>query len=358
MTRTAITMLLILVTNCAGTATTRSTELGPDVVVLKELVALYEPVPFDHRAHAGMSQMWNGCTTCHHRSPQPTTQSTTKPLDVRDQNASETVPACRSCHEVGDDRADVRMPSLKGAYHRQCLNCHKEWTHENACVMCHKPLNGRDAGQEIEPTPDDIVGRMHPPIVPPKENVYAMRFTPAAGGRVTFRHDEHVGAFGLRCVNCHHENRCSNCHDSNAGTTTGRLLRPGRTWRDSHGPCVSCHQQDHCDHCHYPEDQRAPPAFEHQFTGQVLDKDHAQLACAKCHAQLKLTEPPTCGGARCHKSRPAIALPTDRPGPLVATTRPAAGVRAAMLEKEITLHDEPPTTRPATTRPSLIRIRR
>jgi len=37
----------------------------PETVMLDELVAQYEPVPFDHKAHASMAQMWDGCTTCH-----------------------------------------------------------------------------------------------------------------------------------------------------------------------------------------------------------------------------------------------------------------------------------------------------
>jgi hypothetical protein len=374
----ALIITLICVTTCgaaaakrhrmapatAPTTTTRAAEeLGPDVVILKELVALYEPVPFDHRSHAAMSQMWDGCTTCHHRPPQsPATRAAaaSRPVDTHDQQSSERIPACKSCHELGDDRAaaDVRMPSLKGAYHRQCLNCHKEWTHENACVKCHQPLNKRDPKREIGPTADDIVGRMHPPIPPPADKVYTARFTPAAGNRVLFRHKEHVEGFGLKCVSCHHQDRCANCHDP-GGVRTSHPLTPGRTWKDSHGPCAACHQQDRCDHCHHPEGQPDPPPFEHRLTGQILDKDHATLACADCHAQLKLKQTPTCGGATCHKSRPTIALPNDRPGSMAPTaTQPAPGVSAAAAEQEITIHDDAnPTTRP-TTRPRIVRIRK
>ena len=38
-----------------------------------------------------------------------------------------------SVYDIGVENADLRMPNLKGAYHRQCLNCHRDWAHENEC---------------------------------------------------------------------------------------------------------------------------------------------------------------------------------------------------------------------------------
>ena len=98
---------------------TQPAEKPPDVVVLKELEALYQPVPFDHRSHAKMAEMWGGCTTCHHRQP----DAATRPLLTQ---------ACRTCHSREEKTAEMKMPSLKAAYHRQCLNCHREWMHDNA----------------------------------------------------------------------------------------------------------------------------------------------------------------------------------------------------------------------------------
>jgi hypothetical protein len=84
------------------------------------------------------------------------------------QELSDVIPACKSCHPVASANATVSQPNLKAAYHRQCLNCHSEWMHGNACAICHKPRAGTDPLVQAMPTPDDIVGRMHPPIPEPQ----------------------------------------------------------------------------------------------------------------------------------------------------------------------------------------------
>ncbi len=304
-------------TELPTTAPAEKVNLGPDTVVLRELSDRYEAVPFDHRSHAKMSQMWYGCVTCHHRTP----DATTRPAGIappHQQEASAAVPACKSCHaaKAADADADLRMPSLKGAYHRQCLNCHKEWMHGNACVVCHKPRSKGNGGPP--PTRDDVVGRMHPPIPEPETKLYKARFTPADGANVLFRHKEHTNDFGLRCVACHHRDNCSHCHDPSGDKSAQKPVRPGMTWAESHGPCMGCHQQDRCQHCHYKDEEQAPVAFAHAMTGQDLDKDHLKLSCLQCHARLQLKATPTCGDSACHKD-PSVLYPVKRPGP---TTRP------------------------------------
>jgi hypothetical protein len=242
---------------CLGAApATQEANLGPDVVVLRELVNLYQPVPFDHKTHAQMAEMWDGCTTCHHRPP------TVQPVDPaaadhHDQNDADKIPACKSCHAIEPANADIHMPSLKGAYHRQCLNCHREWANENSCTVCHEPIEGV-AGQVLAPTPDDIAGRMHPPIAAPTVLAYKARFTPADGANVTFRHDEHVKTHNLKCASCHRHDNCSSCHNGTTRATGPKLLVPGRTWRQSHETCVRCHEQDRCQSCHYQDDEEPP----------------------------------------------------------------------------------------------------
>ena len=321
-------------TRPAMLATTRpSTQplsYGPDTVMLKELASLYEPVPFDHKNHAKMAQMWDGCVTCHHRTPQaatrPATQPATMPTSATaimahpDQANTASVPSCKSCHAVTANEADIRMPSLKAAYHRQCLNCHKEWMHDNACVVCHK-AKGTVATTRGTPTRDDILGRMHPPIPEPSTHLYRTRYTPADGPNVLFRHKEHTQTFGLRCTDCHRKDNCSHCHDPSGDKTAQKPVHPGMTWAESHGPCMSCHQQDRCQYCHYKDGQPAPVAFVHAAkTGQEFDKDHDKLRCTQCHSQLKANALPTCDTAGCHKEA-TIGFPAKRPGPF-ATTRP------------------------------------
>ncbi len=309
----------------AARAEDQPVDTGPNVVMLRELENTYEAVPFDHRSHAKMAEMWNGCVTCHHRSPQPEADTAPPAPGRATQEASAQVPACKSCHSVTTANAGVHMPSLKGAYHRQCLNCHQEWMHENACVICHKPKQDLPVGK-APPAPDDIVGRMHPPIPEPQDKIYKTRFTPADGGNVMFRHKEHTATFGIKCVNCHHRDNCAHCHGPTGDTTPQKPLRPGLTWNESHGPCMGCHQENRCRHCHYRDNQPPPKPFDHWATRQGLNEDHAKLACGQCHPNLRLTSEPACGDAACHKDK-KIDYPTQRPGPIV-TMRPSAPVWA------------------------------
>lgn len=286
--------------------------LGPDVVILSELENEYLPVPFNHAAHAQMAEMWQGCVTCHHRSPEPDAAAAPFNLGHSQEEASH-IPACKSCHPIQAEDISIQMPNLKGAYHRQCLNCHKDWSGENQCGMCHEPKNG-DTSLTV-PTPGDIVGRMHPPIEPPSVKVYQARYKPAAGVNITFRHDEHVQRYGLQCVNCHYRDTCGDCHSQGAAPRH-KPVEPAISWQQSHTPCMVCHQNQSCTHCHHHEDAEPPPVFNHEWTGQLLDEDHAGLTCGQCHRGLDFTAEPSCGDSKCH-GETIVAFPQDRPGEFI-----------------------------------------
>ncbi len=225
-----------------------------DTIVLDDLVDQYEPVRFDHRAHASMALMGRDCATCHHYSPPG------------------TIPPCKECHEVGAESGDLRKPNLKGAYHRQCLACHVEWSHQTECVACHAPRSGAGA-QAAAHDPTDIVGRAHPPMQAPTKRVYRTPYT--AAPIVTFQHQEHVELFGFRCVDCHHQESCGSCHDWREAAAA-----PARTQQEVHAVCNACHEQDPCAKCH---DTRERPAFSHHRTGWPLNPYHQKLACWSCH---------------------------------------------------------------------------
>ena len=320
-------------------------EWGPDVVLMDQLTkieGLYEPVPFDHKGHAHMAQIQGGCTLCHHRSPEdPETRVAAAAVSggTKDQAEASKHPACRTCHDV--KRTDNRVPGLKGAYHQQCLNCHREWTGDNNCVICHKPLNGSTLTQIRTPTPEEILGRMHEPVKEPEIKHFIARFIPADGKNVTFRHKEHTERFGFQCVTCHREkDTCASCHSPERRGERAKKVEIDRDWHQAHQRCAACHrrQEQTCNHCHYKDDQTPPPAFEHSITGQLLDSDHATLKCAQCHGDRgarvvrgqPVKMPPTCGGAACHKDDPAIAFPNQRPGPRV----PAKGALTGAAKTE------------------------
>jgi hypothetical protein len=301
----------------------------------------FGPVPFDHSGHAAMADMAGGCDVCHHHTPE-----------------GQPHPACRRCHVPVLKRGDMAKPSLKGAYHRQCLNCHREWSHRTDCNVCHLPQVGPMAPEEIAPpTKDDIIGLMHPPIPEPDTEVYQTRLGWLPDSRVIFRHKEHIHRFGLGCAECHHEESCSRCH------AEGREhVQQTRSLQEHHRPCSDCHDvisEAACKRCHWRAGEPKPPpfdhastgwplnryhtemtcrachrivpfaklvrdcnachegwdpaSFDHSVTGQVLDENHARVACAECHTDRRFEEAPSCD--ECHDEDEGIAFPARRPGP-------------------------------------------
>lgn len=326
-------------TTAGGQDRVATSATGPQLVILDELEDLYLPVPFDHKGHAEMAKMTHGCVCCHHHTP-----------------AGWEHPACKTCHEISPAKEDIRKPGLKGAYHRQCLNCHREWDHATSCSICHPPKAGRspNARAAAAPTKDDIIGLMHPPIPEPETVAYESKYAAAPGSSgttVLFRHKDHIHRFGLQCVDCHHESNCNRCHGAQE-----EHGKNAKTAAEHHVPCKGCHETedpDRCSYCHlapqftheqigwqlgqYHEKLRcrrchiAVPfrklptdcntcherwktgTFDHAVTGQRLDATHAPHACTECHPQRRFDQPPTCD--ECHDEEEGITFPQRRPGP-------------------------------------------
>ncbi len=233
--------------------TAHSPEEGPAVAVLDQLSDLYVPVIFPHRLHAQMEGMAEGCSACHHHTP------------------AGHIPPCRECHGGPSNPENLDQPSLKGAYHRQCMSCHREWSHDTECVVCHAR---KTAGVEVVQVTDttDIMGMLHPNISVPDRSVYHTKWN--EGTVVTFHHKEHVELFGLACVDCHREENCSHCHDVQKEPELVKSLE------EHHQPCASCHNMDRCSHCHAREET---PSFTHARVGWPLSRHHQNLDCQACH---------------------------------------------------------------------------
>jgi len=91
-------------------------------ILISSLSQEFEPVSFSHRSHAKMI----GCNACHHHSPE-----------------NKKAP-CTACHAHSQDFEKLDKPGLRGAYHRQCMGCHRQMgMGPSRCEGCHEP---REAG--------------------------------------------------------------------------------------------------------------------------------------------------------------------------------------------------------------------
>jgi len=241
---------------------------GPEIVVIDQLAGLYGSVTFAHRLHAEMSNMTGGCTNCHHYS-----ENTGK------------IPACGECHDAETNQVNLRQPSLKGAYHRQCINCHLDWSGENACGFCHVQI--AEGESYVQPDSTDIVGIPHPHISATATYTYNTSYE--NGPVVTFHHQDHVDHFSQSCVDCHRGDTCRSCHDTHQ-TEPRKVSHVTECW--------SCHGERDCDFCHAREPMER---FDHKrSTGFDLEPYHTENTCRVCHGDPKAFRTPTGNCADCH----------------------------------------------------------
>jgi hypothetical protein len=110
----------------------------PETVTIKSLSNQYEGVVLPHRKivealvhnikDSKLAGYFHGqagaiCQGCHHHSP-----------------VSKTPPHCGNCHAKTFDEKNPLRPGLKGAYHLQCMGCHREMGIQkpSGCTDCHK----------------------------------------------------------------------------------------------------------------------------------------------------------------------------------------------------------------------------
>jgi hypothetical protein len=96
-------------------------DFAPESATIGGIKKLYGPVEFTHKAHVGYA---GDCAACHHHSP-----------------AGEYHP-CGKCHSASEVKtAQDRLPGLKAAYHRQCMDCHKAaGSGPMGCTDCHEKV--------------------------------------------------------------------------------------------------------------------------------------------------------------------------------------------------------------------------
>lgn len=245
---------------------------GPDVVIIDQLANHYGPVVFDHALHVGMCNFGGSCTNCHHEA-----------TDGRE------IASCKTCHGVNDPE-HLDRPGLKGAYHRQCLGCHRDWAAENACGFCHEEASG--SVDRSKPVIDRraFASAQHLRVKPTFTYMTSQRGTPV----VSFHHADHTDLFGVSCIDCHNGASCNECHGP----------APKVPAADREAQCLKCHAEERCTFCHSIEPRGR---FEHtRSTGWSLGANHQDLKCAKCHGETtKFSNPPSDNCRACHRGGPS-----------------------------------------------------
>jgi len=225
---------------------------------MKKTSDIYAPVVFSHRLHAEMADMGGGCRMCHHYNP-----------------PGEVV-GCADCHELTRKRTDLSKPDLKGAYHQQCMNCHRQWSGKVECESCHAQ-NGSAKKTESKPKTDLAAKQVHQKVNPPELVKYD---TPKANGKiVSFNHTDHVSTFSIDCEKCHSNESCNKCHAKYKPASLAN-----RSVADKHVICANCHNtKANCSDCHK---NSVVGSFNHKTrTGFDIAKNHAKLTCNRCHVE-------------------------------------------------------------------------
>ena len=255
----------------------------PEVITLDEMSTRFGAVVFSHKLHAQMSEMSNGCQGCHHF------------------NTTGPVLACRKCHEQSRIRENIKKIDLKGAYHRQCMNCHRQWSHTTDCNSCHLPKT-KDVGIRIQEKVRKITGKEHPSTVLPNKRIFETVYN--KGKLVTFYHEDHIKLFNISCNSCHRDENCIKCHDYDNKLTHSILENQKKqkvhfTLDEHHKLCQSCHKQNDCKKCH--SDKVLTPWSHDKATRFALKHYHEKLSCEKCHSRRDQFENLNIECRACHK---------------------------------------------------------
>jgi len=275
--RVRISVLLLgLMAPLLFAQTEAKTDKVPDIIEIGALENIFKPVQFDHKLHADMTSMGEGCNTCHHHGSEGVYEP------------------CADCHVSDEKNASMTMPTINGAYHRNCLNCHQSWTGDEVCQTCHIQKKFRfNLRKSLDAT--DILAHHHEEIIVP--DVFHFVSPESKQDPVSFQHKEHVELYRYKCESCHRQTDCATCHDY-----TPAIVEEVKTLSVHHDPCSQCHdtvEENTCSACHT---KAASKGFTHSSTGFEIKHYHQALSCESCHTG---SEPiasldPTC--TNCHSN--------------------------------------------------------
>ena len=229
--RSAIATAILLMGACILAITltgmaTLSPENPPETAVIGSLAKTYEPVTFSHGMHTLVA---DDCATCHHHSEPDQT------------------PPCKECHGV---RLDI--PSLKDAYHRQCMACHREMDMgPTGCGECHAKKVAQKAPMKRKPEKGPEVS-----VLNTVRKIFEYSRLEKIYEPVIFSHGMHT-LVADDCATCHHHSEpgqtlaCKECHG--APFDPKNLNMPGLKGA-YHLQCMGCHKETGgprgCIECH------------------------------------------------------------------------------------------------------------
>ena len=145
-------LILLLAVNCHAMD-------APESITIDALANYYEPVEFDHQLHVDVSE---DCSVCHHHTTGTGTTDLYCGKCHSQYQEMETV-SCADCHskepfsaasinrQSQSDLYHIDMNGLLGAYHQNCLGCHKEMDGPTGCQDCHARS---EAGDKLYQTGD------------------------------------------------------------------------------------------------------------------------------------------------------------------------------------------------------------
>jgi len=199
------------------------------------------------------------------------------------------------------DSSNLDKPTLKGAYHRQCLKCHGQWGDERDCAQCHvekAQTRAVAAGNGLHQVSSEKKSRSMnaDAIQVPQKKIFTTHlFTD--GPLVTLNHKEHVDLYRFRCVDCHQEDSCEKCHEKEGreGVKSMKsVLKKMEEYETELGPqamaishkdCFSCHDTNDQAKCGYCHKNTETEGFIHDLTGWPLPPFHRHLGCDQCHRE-------------------------------------------------------------------------
>lgn len=204
-----------------------SAETMPSLLILdrshtNEKVDDYEPVRFMHKAHA--SRLNGNCNECHHRVQKDKNDRIGEEIVFTDLDNRKPA-SCVSCHQYANEKDAPDRPGLKGAYHEQCIGCHKKADSVNAptdCTGCHAKrtpdhkkfitLTGNPKPQEVtarcldchEDVGQEVLKSAHWNWSGPSPNTKGYEHRTDLGKKdVLNNYCIHVNSNEARCAQCH-----------------------------------------------------------------------------------------------------------------------------------------------------------